>query len=142
LEIINKISRDDLIESNLLVVVQKIDELDRFIPRYDVIDEVLKIFDNVDYSVDRSGVIKKASYLMGAISWAQPFGAGNKRTALLVSATYLHQNGIEVKLIDDKELRKLLYEIQEQRSSLQITVIEEIIFYISKIVDNVWAKKI
>lgn len=126
-----------MIESNLLVLVQKIDDLDIFIPRYDAIDEVLKIFNDVDCSPDRSGVIKKASYLMGAISWAQPFGAGNKRTALLVSATYLHHNGIEIKLINDKELRKLLYKVQEQRSSLPISVIEEIIFYISKIVDSV-----
>ena len=36
----------------------KIDELDSFIPRYDAIDEVLKIFNDVDYSPDRSGVIK------------------------------------------------------------------------------------
>ena len=137
MEIINKISRDDLIGSNLLVVVQKIDELDRFIVRDDAIDEVLKIFNDVDYTPDRAGVIKKATYLMGAISWAQPFGAGNKRTALLVSATYLHHNGIEVKLIDDKELRKLLYKVQEQRSSLPISIIDEIIFYISRMVDSV-----
>jgi hypothetical protein len=33
---------------------------------------------------------------------------------------------------DDKELRKLLYEIQEERTKLNETIMERIIFYIFK----------
>ena len=70
---------------------------------------------------------------MAYIAWAQPFCAGNKRTAILITANFFHHNEIEMVIPDDgKELRKLLYEIQEDRSGLNEAVMKRMIFYISK----------
>jgi len=70
---------------------------------------------------------------MASIAWAQPFCGGNKRTAILITANFFHHNGIELIIPEDgKELRRLLYDIQEDRSGLNHLILEKIIFYISK----------
>lgn len=70
---------------------------------------------------------------MASIAWAQPFCAGNKRTASLIAATFFHHNRFEMVIPEDgKELRKLLYEIQEERQGLNKDTMERIIFYISR----------
>ena len=77
----------------------------------------------------------KASYLLGGISWAQPFSAGNKRTAFVCADTLLRMNGLKITIDDDYDLeylRKLLLEIQEERSELNAGTIAKIILYVSK----------
>jgi len=132
MKIICNISKQDIIDTNQRVINLHLDELDVFWVRQDGLDDVFKIFDKVDVTDDLQGLIKKGAYLMASIAWVQPFGAGNKRTASLITATFFHHNGAEMIIPEDgKELRKLLYEIQEERWSLNETIIERIIFYIS-----------
>jgi len=135
LKIIYKISKEDVIETNRRVIDLNLDELDVFGVREDALDEIFEIFDTLKVNDDLQGLIKKGAYLMASIAWAQPFSGGNKRTAILTAATFFHHNGAEMDIPeDDKELRRLLYEIQEERTRLNETVMGRIIFYISKTV--------
>lgn len=79
-------------------------------------------------------LIIKASYLMAVVSWLQPFLDGNKRTGIVSAIKYLRDNGydLDIKKEDEKEIRSLLYDIQDQRTSLDESVVEKIIFYIRK----------
>ena len=92
------------------------------------------MFNGVEVTDDLQGLIKKGAYLLASIAWAQPFVGGNKRTAILITATFFHHNGFEMTIpdYDDKELRKLLYEIQDDRSGLNEAILKQIIFYISQ----------
>jgi prophage maintenance system killer protein len=133
MNIIYNISKQDIIDTNQRVINLNLDELDVFGVNQSTLDEVFKIFDKVDVTDDLQGLIKKGVYLMASIAWAQPFSGGNKRTASLITATFFHHNEIEMVIPEDgKELRKLLYEIQEERLGLNEAVMEQIIFYISK----------
>lgn len=126
------ISQQDVIDTNQKVIALKLDELDVFCVRQDVLDDILEMFDKFEVTNDLQGLIKKGVYLMASIAWAQPFCGGNKRTAGLITATFFHQNGYEMVIPEDgKELRKLLYDIQEDRSGLNEAIMERIIFYIS-----------
>jgi prophage maintenance system killer protein len=133
MKIIWKITPQDIIDTNQKVIALKLDPLDEFCVRHDVLGDVFDMFDKLKVSDDLQGLLKKGAHLMAYITWAQPFCAGNKRTAILITANFFHHNGVEMVIPDDgKELRKLLYEIQEDRSGLNEAVMERIIFYISK----------
>lgn len=61
----------------------------------DRLDEVLKIVKNTgNKENERKNIILKASYLMGGLAWSQPFSGSNKRTAVLITSTFLHNNGL------------------------------------------------
>lgn len=103
--------------------------------RNDELDSVLEIIEKVGTDDDpKEDLIIKSAYIMGAVSWAQPFLSGNKRTGILVSATILHDNGfdIEISKEDEAYLREVLYRIQDSRSELDSSIITELILYISK----------
>lgn len=94
----------------------------------DKLKEILKIVDK------QENLIMKASYLLGEISWSQPFSGGNKRTAFICADTLLRLNGFRL-VIDENEqeyLRKLLFEIQDERSKLNEETMAKIILYVSK----------
>lgn len=79
--------------------------------------------------------MSKRSNILGGISWAQPFSGGNKRTAFVCADTLLRLNGFRLSIEDENEreyLRKLLLEIQEERSKLNEDVLAKIILYVSK----------
>lgn len=110
------------------------DTLDVHHTRIDDLESVLQIIDNVGNSVNsKENLIIKAAYIMGATSWAQPFVAGNKRTGILVAATFLNENGYSIEISKDDEiyLREVLYRIQDSRSELDSSIIGELILYIS-----------
>ena len=97
----------------------------------DVIPMVLKTGNSRNKKKD---LIERASYLMGIISWLQPFLDGNKRTGMVSAIKFLRDNGyeLEIKKEDEKEIRNLLYAIQDQRTSLDESVIKQIIIYTTK----------
>jgi hypothetical protein len=64
MKIICNITKQDVIETNQRVINLCLDELDVFCVRQDALDEVFKIFDNVDTTDDLQGLIKK-----DLISW-------------------------------------------------------------------------
>jgi len=95
----------------------------------DELKTILKLVDK------QENLIMKASYILGGISWAQPFSGGNKRTAFVCADTLLRLNGFRLLVDDENEqeyLRKLLLEIQEERSKLNEDVMAKIILYVSK----------
>jgi len=134
MKIIWRITKQDIIDANQKIIAQKVDPLDVFCVRRDVLDDVFDMFDKFKTSNDSQELLKKGAHLMAYIAWAQPFCAGNKRTGILITANFFHHNGIDLDIPEDgKELRKLLYEIQDDRSGLNEAVMERIIFYISKV---------
>lgn len=93
------------------------------------LDEVLSLVnENEDY-------ITKASYIMAAMSWAQPFSGGNKRTGVVCAETWLRINGYTLTTENDEEreyLRSLLFEIQESRKKMDDFTLAKIILYVSR----------
>jgi len=72
---------------------------------------------------------------MSYISWAQPFADGNKRTGWISATKFLRDNGYELDLSnksDQREIRRMLYAIQEERTCLDLLIVKQIIFYILK----------
>lgn len=97
-------------------------EVDKIIPMVEEYDEnhnTLKTF------------IKKASYLMAIVSWIQAFLDGNKRTGIVSAMKFLRDNGydLDIPKDDEREIRSLLYDIQDQRTSLDHSVVAKIIIY-------------
>lgn len=59
---------------------------------------------------------------------------GNKRTGIISATKFLRDNGYDLEITkeDEKEIRSLLYDIQDQRTSLDHSVVTKIIFYITE----------
>lgn len=96
---------------------------------HDKLKEILTIVNK------QENLIMKAAYLLGGISWSQPFSGGNKRTAFVCADTILRLNGFRFSIESENEqeyLRKLLLEIQDERSRLNEDVMAKIILYVSK----------
>jgi prophage maintenance system killer protein len=103
------------------------------------IDDIIPMVEKYDKSnMELDDFIKKASYLMAIISWVQPFLDGNKRTGIVSAIKFLIDNGynLNIEKKDEPEIRSLLYDIQDQRTSLDHSVVEKIIFYIRKRIMN------
>jgi len=99
------------------------------------IDDVIPMVEQHDKSKHKiEDLIEKASYLMAIVSWLQPFFDGNKRTGIVSAIKFLYDNGYDLRINkeDEKEIRSLLYDIQDQRTSLDSLVVTKIIFYITK----------
>ena len=131
------VSRQDIIDTNRRIIEQwnekHPDKQEKLCVRRDALDESYSIFENTgDNSVTRENLVKKAAYLMGSISWAQPFCGANKRTAMLVTATFLNKNEIKMEPYDEKHVRELLYDIQDERGRLNKDTMNKIILYILK----------
>ena len=83
---------------------------------------------------NQESLLAKATYLLGAIAWSQPFAGGNKRTAYTTTKTFLQMNGhtLQVQTDEDIEfLRKLLHEIQEERSELNDETMAKLTLYLA-----------
>lgn len=127
------ISVDAIIQINLDILKKWLEENpsihEGIAVNNDRLNEVIEIVKQ------QEGLILKASYLMGGIAWAQPFAGGNKRTGVVCADTFLRMNGyrLDVKSEEDIEyMRKLLFEIQEERTSLNIETMAKIILYVAK----------
>ncbi|MEX0657265.1 MAG: Fic family protein [Nitrosopumilaceae archaeon] len=94
-----------------------------------VLDDILKAVDEQD------SIILKAAHLMARIAWLQPFAGGNKRTGIVSADTLLRMSGyrLVVENEDDIEyLRKLLFEVQEERAALNPETLAKIVLYVTK----------
>ena len=90
--------------------------------------QILREVDN------QESLLAKATYLLGAIAWAQPFAGGNKRTAYTITKIFLQMNGYTLLVqtkVDIEFLRKLLYEIQEERSKLNDETMAKLTLYVA-----------
>jgi len=100
------------------------------------LDEVLSIVEKTsnDMVDHKDKIIAKAAHLLGGISWTQSFSGANKRTAILSTTIFLRRNGLSIKFPSEeqRELRQLLFKIQEERGELQPEIIDRLILYIRK----------
>lgn len=69
------------------------------------------IFDNVNSYIDledkRARISRKVAYLLGGISYHQPFNNGNKETALAWTIYFLRKNGFDLPRRNLNEKREL-----------------------------------
>ena len=94
----------------------------------DELDKVLQMIN------EQENFIMKTSYILGAISWAQPFSGGNKRTAFVCADILLRMNGLKLAIDNENDteyLRKLLFDIQGERAELNADTMAKIILYVS-----------
>jgi len=99
------------------------------------LDEVLHIVDKAGDKLEiRDQIIIKAANLLGGLAWVQAFSGGNKRTAILSTTIFLRRNGLNMTFPREaqRELRRLLFEIQEDRGQLQQGIIDKLILYIRR----------
>ncbi|MDP2667700.1 MAG: Fic family protein [Nitrosopumilaceae archaeon] len=109
---------------------------DRYPEHYEKVavnkEELEKILNETEL---QESIIAKAAFLMAAISWAQPFSGGNKRTGYTCARALLRMNGYEFFVKSKQEieaLRKLLLEIQDERSELNTQTLSKIILYVAR----------
>ncbi len=102
--------------------------------RSEIDDVLLEVEKYGNSGNDKKDLIEKASYIMGIISWSQPFLDGNKRTGIVCAIKFLRDNGYRLKIEqrDEKEIRELLYNIQDRRSSLDKSIMRQIIIYTTR----------
>ena len=141
------LEKQSFIESNQKIIKEwqkkHPDTTDVHHTRIDEIESVLQIIDSVGNPTNfKENSIIKAAHIMGATSWAQPFVGANKRTGILVAATFLNENGysIDISKKDEVYLREVLYRIQDNRSELDSSIIGELILYFSKNISETMSK--
>lgn len=97
------------------------------------LDEVLEIVRQADKGSNlKEKIIIKAAHLLGGLAWTQAFSGANKRTAILSTTVFLRRNGwrFTIPKEQQRELRKMLFEVQEQRDTPPLAIINKIILYI------------
>lgn len=78
-------------------------------------------------------VFDQAAYILTSIPWAQPFSGGNKRTAFTASKIILAEKNYTMKKISENDiefLRKLLFDIQDDRSEIDASILAKITLYL------------
>ncbi|MGI0065171.1 MAG: Fic family protein [Nitrosotalea sp.] len=111
-------------------------ELPEFLNASDTrLDEILIMVEKAanEYEITDQ-IIVKAAHLLGGLAWAQAFSGGNKRTAILSTTIFLRRNGFSMIFPreEQRELRLLLFQIQEERSQVQQEIINKLILYIRR----------
>jgi prophage maintenance system killer protein len=100
---------DDIIDANKFVVEKRGVEFD--VDLDILVNIVFKL--NNDYnhiSNKQERIMKQTAYLMGSITFKQPFFDGNKTTSLLLGINWLRQNGYDLPLESEKQ-RTEVFEI-------------------------------
>ncbi|HZS73310.1 MAG TPA: Fic family protein [Candidatus Nitrosotalea sp.] len=99
------------------------------------LDEVLRMVHEVGNKLEiKDQIVTKAAHILGGLSWTQAFSSGNKRTAILSTTIFLRRNGLNITFPkeEQRELRRLLFDIQEERGQLQQEIIGKLVLYIRK----------
>lgn len=117
-------------------------ELPEFINVSDTrLDEVLIMVEKTGNEHEITDqIIVKAAHLLGGLAWAQAFSGGNKRTAILSTTIFLRRNGFSMTFPreEQRELRLLLFQIQEERSQVQQEIISKLILYIRRNIQSTY----
>lgn len=79
-------------------------------------------------------IVRKASFLIAGLSWAQPFGGANKTTAVLMAILFMRDNGFDLTIPHEEQgkLIDFMYRIQEERSELDLQLVESLILYVDQ----------
>ncbi|MDE1827061.1 MAG: Fic family protein [Thaumarchaeota archaeon] len=99
------------------------------------LDEILCMVEKTGNELAiKDQILIKAAHLLGGLAWAQAFSGGNKRTAILSTTIFLRRNGLSIIFPkeEQRELRRLLFKIQDERVQLQQEIIDKLILYIRK----------
>ncbi|MEX2192928.1 MAG: Fic family protein [Nitrosarchaeum sp.] len=100
-------------------------------------EELDKIFDNVNNFGEifdlRMRIIKKSAWILGGITFYQPFNDGNKETALSLTIHFLRENDMDLPInsrSDKKEIYELLTKtvLKFEDDPTIISEIEEYLF--------------
>ena len=136
---INYVERSFIIELNKKIIYEwnaRHPESSEFISSSEAgLDEVLNMVEKVGNNLEiKDQIILKAAHILGGLPWAQAFSSGNKRTAILSTTIFLRRNGLNITFPkeEQRELRRLLFEIQEERGQLQHEIIDKLVLYIRK----------
>ncbi|MBI2006413.1 MAG: Fic family protein [Nitrosopumilales archaeon] len=127
------LTKQDLIEINKGILQEWIEknpaDYEGVAANDKALEDILKAVDEQD------SVILKAANLMARIAWLQPFAGGNKRTGIISADTLLRMSGYRLVVEDENDieyLRKLLFEVQEERSTLNPETLAKIVLYVTK----------
>ena len=136
---INYVERSFIIELNKKIIYEwnaRHPESSEFISSSEAgLDEVLNMVEKVGNNLEiKDQIILKAAHILGGLPWAQAFSSGNKRTAILSTTIFLRRNGLNITFPkeEQRELRRLLFEVQEERGQLQHEIIDKLVLYIRK----------
>ena len=82
----------------------------------------------------RKKIVKKTSFFIAGLSWAQPFGGANKTTAVLIALLFMRDNGFDLNIppAEQNRLIDFMYEIQKERSELNSQLVESLILYVDQ----------
>jgi prophage maintenance system killer protein len=127
------LTKQDLIEINKGILQEWIEQnptaSEGVVADEKKLEDILKAVDEQD------SIILKAAHLMARLAWEQPFAGGNKRTGIVSGDTLLRMSGYKL-VIDNEEdveyIRKLLFEIQDERSVLNQKTLAKIVLYVTK----------
>lgn len=136
---IRYIERESIIEINRKIIEEwnnRHPEQSEYIAvstsRLDEVSEIVKNAGN-DARIEDQIVIKAAN-LLGGLAWTQAFSGANKRTAILSCTIFLRRHGLRLTIPQShqRELRKMLFDVQEQRDAPRQDVVDKIILYIKE----------
>lgn len=100
------------------------------------IDQIILMVNSVGNSGDRrEDLVEKATYMMAMVTWAQPFFDGNRRTGIVATIKFLRDNGYDLDIDPEEEnleLRSMLSEIKKHAGGLELGIMSQLSFYISK----------
>ncbi len=93
---------DDIIDANKFVMEKRGVEFD--VDLDILVNIVFKLNNDYDHiSNKQERILKQTAYLMGSITFKQPFFDGNKTTSLLLGIEWLRRNGYDLPLESEKQ---------------------------------------
>jgi len=126
-----KLTRSLIIKINKGILIEWSEknskEPEAFAVNEERLDNILTLVEKQD------NPISQAAYLMAGIAWAQPFSGGNKRTGVTAADTVLRLNGFKMRTQDRNDIdyiRKLLFEVQDERTVINEDVLGKIVLYL------------
>lgn len=122
---------DNIIEMNRTILREQLQSHPTNHERISANRETIK--EILDEANERETVFDQAAYILAAIPWAQPFSGGNKRTAFASAKILLANKNHSIEVLSKQDiefLRKLLFEIQEERSQLNSSTLAKITLYL------------
>ncbi|WP_268542769.1 Fic family protein [Candidatus Nitrosotenuis cloacae] len=99
-------------------------------------DEVLPMINDVGNSGNKKqDLLEITAYILGVITWKQPFMDGNRRTGIIAAGKFLRDNGYDLDIEPEGEnlqLRSMLRRLKDQMLTLNQEAIRQLSFYISE----------
>jgi len=122
---------DNIVEMNRTILRQQLQNQPTNHEKISADREAIK--EILNEANERETVFDQAAYILAAIPWAQPFSGGNKRTAFASAKILLANKNYSVEVTSKQDiefLRKLLFEIQGERSQLNPSILAKITLYL------------